>query len=559
MSSADKHSPKYIVVTGGVLSGLGKGVAAASIGCLLKQKLRIVPIKCDGYLNTDPGTMNPIEHGEVFVLDDGGEVDMDFGHYERFLGLDAKSSWSVTMGKVYKQILENERRGVYLGKTVQLIPHVTDEIKSRFKNIAREENADLVLIEIGGTIGDMEIELFVESVRQLQYEVGRDNLMFVHLTYIPIPSGTKEQKSKPTQTSVRMLNQAGIYPDVIIGRCQTMISDHVREKIALSCNIRPECVISGIDASPIYELPLLFEEQGVAEIIHKRLNLYSPPAMGEFRRLVHNYQKVEVAGSRVKTLAICGKYTNLEDSYASINEAILHCSAHLGVRIETRFIDTTNLSEIEIPKLLEGIDGVIVPGGFGNRGLEGKILVIKHLRENNIPFLGICLGMQLAVIEFARHVCGLDGANSTEIERENVKVTVPVIDILPEQKNVTDKGGTMRLGGQDVEIKKGTRAEAMYGKAMIRKRFRHRYEVNPEYIPRIEKGGLVFSGKAPGREIMQIMELPNHPFFMACQFHPELTSHLERPSVLFYHFVKAMLDRPILAGVKSGGTAVPVR
>ncbi|MBL8994899.1 MAG: CTP synthase, partial [Spirochaetia bacterium] len=324
MAARKNDSPKYIIVTGGVLSGLGKGVAAASIGCLLKQKLRVVPVKCDGYLNTDPGTMNPIEHGEVFVLDDGGEVDMDFGHYERFLGIDAKSSWSVTMGKVYKQILENERKGLYLGKTVQLIPHVTDEIKSRFKKIAREEEADLVLIEIGGTIGDMEIELFVESVRQLQYDAGRENLMFVHLTYIPIPSGTKEQKSKPTQTSVRMLNQAGIYPDMIIGRCQRMISDSVREKIALSCNIPMECVISGMDVNPIYELPLLFEEQGVAEIIHKRLNLYSPPALGEFRRLVLNLKKLQVADApedeshtkpRTKTIAICGKYTNLEDSY----------------------------------------------------------------------------------------------------------------------------------------------------------------------------------------------------------------------------------------------------
>jgi CTP synthase len=532
---------KYIVVTGGVLSGLGKGVAAASIGSLHKQKLKIVPIKCDGYLNTDPGTMNPIEHGEVFVLDDGGEVDMDFGHYERFLGINAKSGWSITMGKVYKQILENERKGIYLGKTVQLIPHVTDEIKSRIQNIAQTEKADLVLIEIGGTIGDMEIELFVESVRQLQYEVGRENLMFVHLTYVPVPSGTKEQKSKPTQTSVRMLNQAGIYPDLIIGRCKTRITEAVRQKIALSCNVALDCVISGIDVNPIYDLPLVFEEQGVAELIHKRLHIYSPPELEETRRLVGNLKKLIKQADKTLNIALCGKYTDLEDSYASINDALLHCSAHLGVKINKKFIDTTEITSSNVAETLIGIDGVIVPGGFGNRGLEGKIEVIRYLRENDIPFLGICLGMQLAVIEYARNVCGMKGANSTEIERENIKVEVPVIDLLPEQKGVTNMGGTMRLGGHDVEIHPGTKAFEFFGGPMVRRRFRHRYEVNPEYIEKLEKGGLVFSGKAPGREIMQVIELPGHRFFMGSQFHPELTSRLEKPDELFYHFVSACM------------------
>jgi CTP synthase len=542
MHPTKKHQAKFIVVTGGVLSGLGKGVAAASIGCLHKQKLKIVPIKCDGYLNTDPGTMNPVEHGEVFVLDDGGEVDMDFGHYERFLGIHAKSSWSITMGKVYKQILENERKGVYLGKTVQLIPHVTDEIKHRFKAIAREEQADLVLIEIGGTIGDMEIQLFVEAVRQLLFEIGRENLMSVHLTYVPIPAGTKEQKSKPTQTSVRMLNQAGLYPDMLIARCRRMLTEPVRQKIALFCNLEPEAIISGVDVHPIYDLPLVFEEQGVAELIHKRLHLYSPPALDETRRLVGNLKKLHKNPIREKTVALCGKYTDLEDSYASINEALLHCSAHLEVKINQKFIDTTHVTPETLPAALAGVDGVIVPGGFGVRGLEGKIQVIRHLREHGVPFLGICLGMQLAVIEYARHVCGLAGANSTEIEKESGKVEVPVIDLLPEQVAITEYGGTMRLGGRDVEIKPATRAAEVYGgRELIRQRFRHRYEVNPAYIEVLEKGGLVFSGKAPGRDIMQVMELPGHRFFMAAQYHPELTSLLEKPDELFYHFVKALL------------------
>ena len=540
MNPAKNKNTKYLVVTGGVLSGLGKGVAAASIGSLHKEKMKIVPIKCDGYLNTDPGTMNPVEHGEVYVLDDGGEVDMDFGHYERFLGIDAKSSWSITMGKVYQQILENERKGLYLGKTVQLIPHVTNEIKGRIRQIAAEEKADLVMIEIGGTIGDMEIELFVESARQLMYDVGRDNIMFIHLTYVPIPAGTKEQKSKPTQTSVRMLNQAGIYPDMIIARCRKPLTESVREKIALSCNIPPENVITGIDVSPIYDLPLVFEEQGVAEILHKRLAIYSPPRIEEVRRLVGVLKKLQKNAETTRTVAICGKYTHLEDSYASINEALMHVSAHLNVKVSVKFVDTTHLTRETVGEALTGIDGVIVPGGFGMRGIEGKILVIEHLRTHGIPFLGICLGMQLAVIEFARNVLGLEGANTTEIERENQKAQHPVIDLLPEQVDVTKLGGTMRLGGHTVEIREGTRAREIFGAATVRRRFRHRYEVNPIYIADLEAKGLVFSGKAPGRDIMQVMELPGHPFFMGGQFHPELTSRLEHPDEMFLHFIKAM-------------------
>jgi len=535
------QNTKYIVVTGGVLSGLGKGVAAASIGSLLKEKLKIVPIKCDGYLNTDPGTMNPIEHGEVYVLDDGGEVDMDFGHYERFLGINTKSEWNITMGKVYKQILDNERRGEYLGKTVQLIPHVTDEIKNRIYAIKEKESADLVILEIGGTIGDMEIALFVESVRQMNYEVGRENMMFVHLTYVPIPSGTNEQKSKPTQSGVKILNQAGIYPDMIIGRCTEMLSNTIKEKIALYCNVKKECVISGVDVSPIYDLPLEFEKQMVSEIIHKRLHLYSPPKMDNIRRLVNNLKQLENETTNVRNIALCGKYVDLEDSYASVTEALYHCSAHLDVKLNISYIDTTLLKDADVSEKMKNIDGVIIPGGFGLRGIEGKMKVIRYLRENDVPFLGICLGMQMAVIEYARNVCGLADANTTEIEQDGVKVDAPLIDILPEQKKISDKGGTMRLGGQDIELKKGSLAEKIYGSLKIRKRFRHRYEVNPDYIKILEEKGLVFSGKAPQKEIMQLLELPGHRFFMAGQFHPELTSRLEKPSVLFYNFIKATL------------------
>ena len=536
-----KHDTKFIVITGGVVSGIGKGVAAASIGALLKDKTNIVPIKCDGYLNTDPGTMNPIEHGEVFVLDDGAEVDMDFGHYERFWGIHAHSDCSITMGKVYKTILANERKGLYLGKTVQLIPHVSNEIKRRIYSIADNSQADLVLLEIGGTVGDMENKLFIESVRQISHELGRDRTMFIHLTYIPSPTGTNEQKSKPTQQSVKILNQEGIYPDIIIGRSEKMITDSVREKISLHCNIALDSVISGIDVDPIYDLPLVFYKQKLPEIIHKRLGIYSPPKLEEFSRLVNVLKKNQSNPEKTIKVALCGKYTDLEDSYASISEAICHVSAQLDVKINQIMIDSTAINRDNVKDKLVGIDGVIIPGGFGIRGIEGKIEIIRYLRENNLPFLGICLGMQLAVVEFARNVCGIQGANTIEIETDQVKIDEPVITILPEQKNLKNLGGTMRLGGRDVEIRQGTKAHKMYGSSIIRKRFRHRYEVNPNYIKRLEKNGLVFSGKAPGREIMQISELPDHKFFMGCQFHPELTSKLENPSKLFFHFIKAII------------------
>ncbi|MCD6501573.1 CTP synthase (glutamine hydrolyzing) [bacterium] len=534
------HKSKYIVVTGGVLSGLGKGITTASVGHLLGSKLRVIPIKCDGYLNTDPGTMNPIEHGEVFVLDDGGEVDMDFGHYERFLGVTCKFEWNLTMGKIYQTILDRERRGDFLGKTVQLIPHVTDEIKSRFRNIAEKEKADICLIEIGGTVGDMENELYIEAVRQLAHDVGKENILFLHLTYIPIPKNVREQKSKPTQQSVKLLNERGIFPDIIIGRSEIPLDPTIKAKIAGFCNVPSEAVISGADVGTVYEVPLIYDDEGLTEIIHKKLGIYSPPKMAKWRKLVENIKEP----SKEISIAICGKYTKLRDSYASIIEALIHAGAHNDARVHIEWIETTQIENGEATpaKALEGIDGVIVPGGFGTRGIEGKIEIIRYCRENNVPFLGICYGMQLAVVEFARNVCGIADANTTEVIEDGNECGTPLVCILPDQKQIDRKGGTMRLGGQNVSIKKNTRTFDIYAKSQIRERFRHRYEVNPEFVEQLEAAGMVFSGTTPDGLIMQVLELPNHRFFFGTQYHPELVSRLEKPEPLFRELVKAALQ-----------------
>lgn len=522
---------KYIIVTGGVLSGLGKGIAAASIGYLLSSRLKIVPIKCDGYLNVDPGTMNPFEHGEVFVLDDGGEVDMDFGHYERFLGISCQSKWNLTMGKIFNMVREKERRGDYLGKTVQYIPHVTDVIKNHIYEVAGEESADLVIVEIGGTVGDIENELFLEAMRQMKEDVGRGNIVYIHLTYVPIPYGVNEQKSKPTQQSVNLLKQRGIFPDIIIGRCSEFLSKEVRSKISSFCDVSSESVITGLDVDDIYEIPVIFEKEGLAEILHKKLNIYSPPDLRKWKRLIESLRKPK---SEI-TIAICGKYTKLEDSYASIIESLNHCSAHFGCRINIEWIETTDINETVV---LDGIDGVIVPGGFGVRGTEGKIDIIKKIREENIPFLGLCLGLQLAVVEYARNVCGINGANSTEFDPHT---PFPVIDILPEQKEIKEKGGTMRLGAYEAVIKEGTVVRKLYDSSIVSERHRHRYEVNPEYHKLLTDNGLVFSGMSKNGRLVEFIELPHLKYFVATQAHPELKSRLTKPSPLFYGFVKACL------------------
>jgi len=523
---------KYIIVTGGVLSGLGKGIAAASIGHLLSSKLKIIPIKCDGYLNVDPGTMNPYEHGEVFVLDDGGEVDMDFGHYERFLGVNCKSKWNLTMGKVFDMVRQKERRGDYLGKTVQYIPHVTDVIKEHIFDIAQEESADLVIVEIGGTVGDIENELFLESMRQMKEDVGRENIVYIHLTYVPIPYGVNEQKSKPTQQSVNLLKQRGIFPDIIIGRCSQFLAKEVKSKISNFCDVDPDAVITGLDVEDIYEIPFVFEQEGLPEILHMKLNIYSPPNLRKWRQWINNLRNPQ----KEITVAMCGKYTRLEDSYASIIESFNHCSAHLECKINLKWVETTDLHDTTF---LDGVDGVVIPGGFGFRGTEGKIEVIRRARERDIPFLGLCLGLQLAVIEFSRNICNLPGANSSEWEADTPH---PVIDILPEQEKIKDKGGTMRLGAYEAVLKKGTRVYSLYQSAKVSERHRHRWEVNPEYHPLITENGMAFSGCSSDGRLVEFIELPHLKFFVATQAHPELKSRMEAPAPLFFGFVKACLD-----------------
>ena len=520
---------KYIIVTGGVLSGLGKGIAAASIGNLLSSKLKIIPIKCDGYLNLDPGTMNPFEHGEVFVLDDGGEVDMDFGHYERFLGVSCKSRWNLTMGKVFDMVRKKERRGDYLGKTVQYIPHVTDVIKGHIFEIVGEEKPDLIIVEIGGTVGDIENELFLESMRQMKEDVGRDNIIYIHLTYVPIPYGVGEQKSKPTQQSVNLLRQRGISPDIIIGRCSQFLTKESKAKISNFCDVNSDAVITGLDVEDIYEIPVVFEQENLPEIIHKKLNIYSPPDLRKWKALIDNIKnpKSEI------TVAMCGKYTRLEDSYASIIESFNHCSAHFSCRINLKWVETTDLSAVSF---LDNVDGVVIPGGFGSRGTEGKIKIIRLARERDIPFLGLCLGLQLAVIEFARNVCGLNGANSTEIDPDT---PYPVIDILPEQRMVSEKGGTMRLGAYPAVLKKGSLVSDLYGAEVASERHRHRYEVNPEYHSTLIENGLIISGSSKDGRLVEFIELPGLKFFVATQAHPELKSKMETPAPLFYGFIKA--------------------
>jgi len=523
---------KFIVVTGGVLSGLGKGIAAASIGHLLADKYKVVPVKCDGYLNVDPGTMNPVEHGEVFVLDDGGEVDMDFGHYERFLNVTCSFNWNLTMGKVFHAIREKERRGDFLGKTVQYIPHVTGYIKDKFYDIAKEEEADIILIELGGTVGDIENELYMEAVRQLKNELGSENVLYVHLTYVPIPTGVNEQKSKPTQQSVNLLLHRGIQPDIIIGRCSEYLEDSIKEKISKFCNIEKEAVITGLDVDDVYKIPLVFEQEGIDNIISKRLKIEISKDTSKWKRLIRNR---ETADKKVE-IAICGKYTRLEDSYASIIEALNHCSANLNCKINLRWIETTDEKTVE--DQLRGVDGIIVPGGFGSRGTEGKIQAIKYARERNVPFLGLCYGLQLAVAEFARHLCNLDGANSTEI---NPDTKYPVVDILPEQKTIKNKGGTMRLGAYIADVTEGSRVYNLYNSTSVSERHRHRYEVNPEYHNILKEKGLVLSGTSQNGRLVEFIELPDHDYFVATQSHPELKSKLEEPAPLFYGFIKACL------------------
>ncbi|MDO8511598.1 MAG: CTP synthase (glutamine hydrolyzing) [Nanoarchaeota archaeon] len=531
---------KYIIVTGGVLSGLGKGIAAASIGHLLSSQYKIVPMKLDGYLNVDPGTMNPYEHGEVFVLDDGGEVDMDFGHYERFLNTACKFEHNLTMGKVFEEIRVKERRGDYLGKTVQFIPHVVDVIKEKIRATAEKEHADIMLVEVGGTVGDMESDLYIEAMRQLQDEVGEENILYVHLTYVPIPAGVHEQKSKPTQQSVYELRRRGIQADIIIGRCQELLTPEIKGKIASFCGVDKKSIFTGLDVDNVYKIPFLLEEEGIIEIINQKLGLGVASTPDPWKQLLHNLEHP----AQEITIALCGKYTSLTDSYASIKEALMHCSAHTKAKIQIKFIETTEIEQgkMSAAETLQGIDGVIVPGGFGSRGVEGKLAVIRYCRENNIPILGICFGLQLMVVEFARNVCLLEKANTTEVDPHTAH---PVVDLMTEQKAITAKGATMRLGTYISYLREGSLARKLYNSEIVSERHRHRYEVNQHYHQFFEENGLSISGLYLEKNLAEFIELKDHPYFIATQAHPELKSRLSTPAPLFLGLVKAAMEKSI--------------
>jgi len=526
---------KYIVVTGGVISGLGKGVLASSIGKLLSVNYKCAAVKCDGYLNVDPGTMNPVEHGEVFVLDDGTECDMDFGHYERFMSTASKGNWNLTMGKVFKSILDKERHGEYLGKTVQFVPHVTDEIKSRIKKVGEQENADVLFVEIGGTVGDLENSLYLEAVRQLAHDVGRENVAFIHLSYVPIPTGVNEQKSKPTQMSVKLLNEIGIWPDIIVCRCEEYLDQKIKDKIALFCNVENNCVFTGKDVESIYLIPEELEKQGFGNVIEKKLGLKLCSGSCDSWSVLAK-RVIDKDLKKIK-IGICGKYTKLEDSYASVAEAIKHAAANNNVHADVIFIDSESIENREdVSKTIDGCDGVIIPGGFGNRGWEGKIEVIKYLRENKIPFLGICLGLQAAVVEYARNVCGFKDSNSTEM---NPNTENKIITLMDAQKNIVDMGGTMRLGSYPAIVKPDSKVFSLYNSENVSERHRHRYEVNPDYHKTLQENGLIISGLSPDGRLVEFIELKDHPFFVATQAHPEFKSSLVKPAPLFYGFVKA--------------------
>jgi len=527
---------KLIVVTGGVISGLGKGITTSSIGKLLQGKgLKVTVIKIDPYINYDAGTMNPYQHGEVFVLDDGTEVDLDLGNYERFLDISLTTENNITTGKVYQAVIEKERRGDYLGKTVQIIPHVTDEIKRRIKRVANLTNADVVLVEVGGTVGDIESMPFLEALRQLGRELGEGNRLFIHTTLVPIVDVVGEQKTKPTQHSVKELRALGIQPDMIVGRCKIPLTKETKEKISDFCDVPLEAVISAPDAKrSVYEVPVMFEEQRVDEYIEKKLNIDGTKTdlskWKEFLSRLYN-PKDEV------TVAIVGKYVHLKDSYLSHIESFTHVSSALEVKINLKWIDAEAFENGK--EDISDVHGILIPGGFGIRGTEGKILAAKYARENKIPFLGICLGFQMAVVEFARNVLNYEDANSTEFY-PNTKH--PVIDLMPEQKGIENLGGSMRLGAQKVILKKGSVVESLYGKEIIYERHRHRFEVNPEYIREFEEHGMIFTGVDQTGKRMEVFELKGHPFYIGSQYHPEFKSRPLSPSRLHYGFLKAALD-----------------
>ena len=529
---------KYVFVTGGVVSGLGKGITAASLGRLLKNRGYKVTIqKFDPYINVDPGTMSPYEHGEVFVTEDGAETDLDLGHYERFIDKNITHNSSVTMGKIYSSVIEKERRGDYLGKTVQVIPHITNEIKEKIYSFENTDT-DIVITEVGGTVGDIEGLSIIEAIRQVGLEKNPEDVVYIHVTLLPYIFGSNEIKSKPTQHSVKELQSYGIMPDILVCRTEQDIPDNIREKLALFCNVRKTSVIQNKTADNLYAVPLMLEEEGLAREVcnHLRLDKYIPDNR-EWQKMIDDIR--EISDESVN-IAIVGKYIKLEDSYLSVIESIHHAGFANKVKVNIKLIDSETINSENVSKKLSDLDGIIVPGGFGNRGIEGKIETIKYARENNIPFLGICLGMQMTVVEFARNVLGLKDANSAEFSETTQN---PVIHIMEDQKEIDKKGGTMRLGAYPCILKDGTMAKELYGVEKIQERHRHRFEYNNDYKERLEKAGLICSGTSPDGKLVEIVELKNHPYFIAGQFHPELKSRPNRPAPLFVGLVKSAKSR----------------
>jgi CTP synthase len=529
-------STKYIFVTGGVVSSLGKGITAASLGRLLKSRgLKISLQKMDPYLNIDPGTMSPYQHGEVFVTDDGGETDLDLGHYERFTDINVTKNCSVTAGKIYWSVINKERKGDYLGGTVQVIPHITNEIKARVYRVAKESSPDVVITEIGGTVGDIESLPFLEAIRQIKYEAGRENVLFIHVTLVPYLSMAGELKTKPTQHSVKELRSIGIQPDIIVCRAEKPLSEDMKDKIGLFCNVDADSVIQNTDAETLYEVPLLLHKEGLDTLVIKKLDLRCGEAdLTEWSALVNKEKNLK----HEVTIALVGKYVELRDAYKSVAEALGHGGLANDTCVRIKWVHSEEVTESNYKEVLKDVHGIIVPGGFGNRGIEGKILSAKFARENNLPYFGICLGMQIAVIEYARNVLSLRGANSTELDE---KTPHGVIHLMPDQENVDAKGGTMRLGQYPCKLFENTKAIEAYRDELIFERHRHRYEVNNEYRDRLVEKGLILSGLSPDERLVEMVELKNHPWFVGCQFHPELKSRPNKPHPLFREFIKAAL------------------
>jgi CTP synthase len=531
-------APKYVFVTGGVVSSLGKGIVAASLGRLLKARGLTVQVqKFDPYLNVDPGTMSPFQHGEVFVTEDGAETDLDIGHYERFIDENLSRNANHTAGAIWYSVLRKERKGEYLGSTVQVIPHITNEIKERIRRAAEAYPSDVVISEIGGTVGDIESLPFLEAIRQFRREAGPENVLYLHVTLVPFIEAAGELKTKPTQHSVNELRRIGIHPDIVVCRSRDELSHDIRDKIALFADVDLSAVISNRDVPDVYLVPQALQAEGLDELVCRQLGLPAGPArLGEWLELT---ERIHDRDETVE-IALVGKYVKLHDAYLSVHEALKHAGVHHGCEVRVRWVDAEGMSLEEAVATLDRVDGVLVPGGFGSRGWEGKILACRVAREHQIPYLGICLGMHVAVSEFARHVVGLDGANSTEMDPET---PYPVIDLLPEQKEIEDLGGTMRLGAQAVEVADGTRARDAYGEPIVHERHRHRYEVNNHYRPGLVDEGLVVSGTFQDGRLVEIVELPDHPWFVASQFHPEFKSRPTRPAPLFRDFVGAALAR----------------